>query len=78
MAKTKIRVKNAKQLHQQLIHHGHTIRSFGNHIGVHPQTIHNLIDGKQNPSARTARQIAENLNCTFDELFDIEFEEVVR
>lgn len=78
MAKTKIRVKNRQQLHQQLIHNGHTIRSFGNQIGVHPQTIHNVIDGKQNPSAKTARQIAANLNCPFDELFDIEFEEAVR
>ena len=67
----KIRIKDVTHLNELIIMKGFTKSAFGKKIELsNPMTIQ-ITNGDRNPSPKTAKRIAEVLECEWTELFEI-------
>jgi len=67
----KIRIKNSIRLNELIIMKGFSKTDFGKEIKLsQPMTVQ-ITNGDRNPSPKTAKRIAEVLECEWTELFEI-------
>lgn len=67
-----IKLKDVNDLSERLIIAGFSQRSFAEHINVSNPMINQIFNEKRNPSAKTAKKIADGLEVSFHDLFFIE------
>lgn len=67
----KISVKNPDRLNELIIMKGFSKVDFGKEISLSQPMVVQITNGDRNPSPKTAKRIAEVLECEWSELFEI-------
>lgn len=62
-------LKNPKELKMAMALNGHSIRGFSREIGLSHSFLSQVINGKRNPSAATAKRISKGLKKDIDDFF---------
>lgn len=74
----KIRIKDFKKINILLIKNGFNKKAFAEKTNLSTSSISLILNGSRNPSPPVAKRIAEVLNVEFDEIFNIDSNDIAR
>lgn len=69
-------ISKRSEIQQAIFRKGLTHQEFAEKIGISPNMLSLIINGKKKPGPRTAKSIVENLDTDFDNLFEFTESEV--
>lgn len=67
----KVTVKNPSEFKKILIINGYSQSDFSKEVGITPNYLNLIVSGERSPSAKIAKQIADKLDVTFEDIFFI-------